>query len=423
MVFAHYMVCCPTADSGATVADYKNEIREAQIRGIDGFALNAGGWTHNEPFYKQRSLQMYEAARQLNTGFKLFISADYCCGLTSDETRDMVDTFRDHPNQLRVNGKPVLSTFAGEGSDLTNFIDQTFGTGANRKIVFVPYYYPRPDITELPGQSQVDEVFNNYPTLDGYFYFGAAGGGDQIAASSSLLAQKWVGAGKIYMAPLTPYYRAGGSNYRLFETMGMSALEQEWKSAIDNNATWVEFVTWNDWAESSYLAPFGAPAETKLWGGHWGQKMLSHTAYLDASRYYIDWFKTGKRPAITKDKLFYFYRLHPKALQALVQPSGDATLGRPANADALHESVFVSLFLKAPAQLTISSGDQQKTFALAAGVQDVEMPFAPGSQRFVLKRGKNIVFDKTGEHEISATDASSRFNYFAGQASAHSSAP
>jgi hypothetical protein len=72
--------------------------------------------------------------------------------------------------------------------------------------------------------------------------------------------------------------------------------------------------------------------------------------------------------------------------------------------------------LTAPAQLTLHSGATSKNFDLPAGVHHVSMPFAPGTQRFVLQRKGASIFDKTGEHEISATDGASRFNTFSGSA-------
>jgi hypothetical protein len=175
-------------------------------------------------------------------------------------------------------------------------------------------------------------------------------------------------------------------------------------------------VTWNDWGEDSYLAPFGPPEQTKFWDGHWGP-LLSHTAYLDASRYYIDWYKTGAPPRITQDALYYFYRLHPKSVPGIVKPDDKARkTGLPGGADKLQDTVFVTLFLTAPARLAIHSGETEKTFEVEAGVRHVELPFAPGKQRFVLKRGEQVLIDKTGEHEISGTDAWGNFNYFSGSA-------
>jgi len=417
-VFAHYMVCIPRAGGDATVEDYMAEMRDARRGGIDGFALNCGGWTEREPHYKARSSLIYEAARRLDGGFLLFFSADFATQLSLDEVADMVTTFGGHPNQFRWQGKPVLSTFAGEGADnahgrqVIEFLNARFPDGrGGRKVCFVPYFYPRPEITELPEERHATQVLSTFPDLDGFFYFGAAGTGDRIARCNERLAATWLGAGKVFMASVTPFYRGFGGNYRVYETQGFRGFAAEWESAIRSGATWVEIVTWNDWGEASYVAPFGKPADTQLWQGHWGP-MLSHEGFLDLTRYYAEWFRTGRAPAIQRDELFYAYRLHPREIQGRIKP-GEETLGRPAGADALEDSVFVTALLTAPARLTVHSGESSRTFDLGAGVQHAGMPFALGLQRFVLTRGGQTVVDHTGEHPITR-DAGSNFNVFAG---------
>ena len=115
----------------------------------------------------------------------------------------------------------------------------------------------------------------------------------------------------------------------------------------------------------------------------------------------------------------YFYRLHPKSLNARVAVQGeDMGEARPRGVEKLRDEVFVTLFLREAATLVLHSGDTQKTMKLRAGVHHASMPFAPGKQRFVLQRAGETLIDKTGEHEISASDSSTRFNYFAGSASA-----
>jgi hypothetical protein len=412
-VFAHYMVCIPTYGGDSKIADYQREIRDAQSAGIDGFALNCGGWSLREPHYKRRSQLIYQAAQELGTEFKLLISADYASGLTSEETRDMVETFRAHPNQFRHAGKPVLSTFAG-GAAQTDFIRKEF-TG-DRAICYVPFYYPTP-AAEMPKPAQVEQVFRDHGAgLDGFFHFGAAGTPEQIAESNRLLAQKWLGAGKLFMASVTPYYRGLGGNYRVYESRGFEGLAKQWEGAIRDNATWVEIVTWNDWGEASYVAPFGPADATNVWNGHWGP-MLSHAALLRASRYYIDWYKSGRPPKVEEDLIVYSFRTHAKGLSGVKKPGGtDASVARPGGADKLADDVFATLFLVAPARLTIHSGAVEKSFDVAAGVSHVSLPFAPGAQRFVLTRGGGAVIDKTAEQEVSATDARGNFNLFAGEA-------
>ena len=252
--------------------------------------------------------------------------------------------------------------------------------------------------------------------MDGFFHFGAAGTPAQIAGSNRLLAQRWLGAGKTFMAGVTPCYRGLGGNYRVYESRGFEGLAQQWEGAIRDQATWVEIVTWNDWGEASYVAPFGSTSDTRHWNNQWGP-MLSHSAYLDASRHFIAWFKNGSPPKITEDALYYFYRLHPKTLSGIKKPGGsNPAIARPGGADKLLDEVFMSAFLTAPARLTIHSGDTQKSFELVSGLSHVSTPFAPGRQRFVLTRGNETIIEKTGEREISATNAWGNFNTFAGEA-------
>ncbi len=418
-VFAHYMVCCPTAGGGATVADYKNEIQAAQARGLDGFALNCGGWDKGDgSIYKSRCVQIYEAARQMGTGFALFISMDYCCGNGLDETRDAIETFRNHPNQFTIGGKPVLSTFGGESRDPR--------TGQEKIALvhrlggfFVPYFFPK-TYAEHPSPSDIAQIVSDYADLDGYFYFGAVGDGDSISQANRRLAQAWHGAGKVFMADVAPYYRSFG---RLNETRGFTSMAQEWEGAIRDGANWVEITTWNDWNEKTYVAPFGSPSETKIWHGNdpgIGAINYSHVAYLDAGRYYIDWFKKGKPPEITQDRLFYFYRTEPKAAAGKQLAPGEIQRGLKtiSGADALEDNVYVTCFLTKPARLTIHSGDTSRAFIVPAGVQHITLPFSLGSQRFTLTRNGRVVLQKTGEHEIADRQGETRYNYFSGEAAA-----
>lgn len=158
----------------------------------------------------------------------------------------------------------------------------------------------------------MDQVFCDHSAVDGFFHFGAAGTPAQIAESNRLLARRWLGASKIFMAGVTSCYPGLGGNYRVYESRGFDGLAQQWEGAIRDQATWVEMVTWNDWGEASYVAPFGPSSETKFWNNHWGP-MLAHAAFLDTSRYFIAWYKNSTPPKITEGALYYFYRLHPKS--------------------------------------------------------------------------------------------------------------
>src|ERR1700692_2105877 len=104
------------ANSEVVLSSYQREIREAQAIGIDGFALNAGGW-FKEPRYIKRAAEMFEAAYRLNSNFKLMFSADMCCSNDAEDVEDMVRRFANSSRYASVyykrDGRYLLTTFAG----------------------------------------------------------------------------------------------------------------------------------------------------------------------------------------------------------------------------------------------------------------------------------------------------------------------
>src|SRR5580693_5035345 len=118
LVFAHYMLANQdtTADTPTgepNIAAYQREIQQAQSIGIDGFALNAGGWS-KEPRYIRRASEMFEAAYRLHSNFKLMFSADMCCSNDAADVMDMMRRFANNPRYSGVyfqyDGRFVLTT-------------------------------------------------------------------------------------------------------------------------------------------------------------------------------------------------------------------------------------------------------------------------------------------------------------------------
>jgi len=71
LVLCWYMVCF-----GNSGERYKQEIALAQRHGIAGFLLDVGAWNSNKN-YITSSERLYEAARQLDIGFKLAMAPEY----------------------------------------------------------------------------------------------------------------------------------------------------------------------------------------------------------------------------------------------------------------------------------------------------------------------------------------------------------
>ncbi|MCA7921153.1 glycoside hydrolase family 71 [Burkholderia cenocepacia] len=413
-VFAHYMVAWPRGGRAAGPEQYAAEMRDAMAAGIDGFALNCGGWHASEPYYKRRVDAIYDAADRFDGAFTLFVSAD---GDAQDELDDIVRTVRGRRSQLTVDGRPVLSAYALGGRDSAR-ARMLIETARRLNAYFVPHLFPHTGEREIDSDA-AEEIVERIGPADGYFYFGAAGAPAQLARSTRTLAPALRGAGKAFMASVTPYYRGlpQGTNYRAFETRGFAGMAEEWRAAIESGATWVQIVTWNDWAESTYVAPTGAARQASVYDARFGP-ILNHEGYLRASRHYIQWFKTGRPPPITRDELFFFYRLHPTVRdEAIADEWSASTYGPPRMpAGSLADRIFVCVFLTRPAWLTIVQQGRVDRRPVPAGIAFVDVPSVPGTPRFVIARGGRVVVDRPGELAVTAGDFSSQYGYYSGWA-------
>lgn len=414
MVFAHYMLTNQDyqGDSDPTqelkIAAYQREIREAQAMGIDGFALNAGGWLH-QPYYIRYAAQMFEAAVRLNSGFKLMFSADMCCGNGIDDLEDMMRRFAGNPRYapvyFRWQGAFVLTTFAGDKlgprawqklrDDLTAGANPSTHTeptaleaassapsNAPLKIFFVPAFFWG---GELPASASIRQAFDQWRSaIDGFFYWGIAGvpgsGGslDQLN-SSHAYAEILHSTGKLYMAPSCLQFW-GANAARYYEYSGAAGMRAMWMDAIRvTHPQWVEIITWNDFIEGTYISPIDDPNK------------YADANYLDASglplgirnyfpsrgataglvAFFIQWYKTGVEPAITRDQVYFFYRAQPLSADA-GKPSVTRKYGPIADA------VYITANLTEPADLRIASGPNSTVLHLRAGSSDAQAPILPG---------------------------------------------
>lgn len=407
-VFAHYMVCYATygdfgSDTNSTIAGYKREIQEAQAAGIDGFALNVNAYNDpNQMYYNNRIAMIYEAAEQLKTGFKLFFSVD-CFG--ESNIANMVETYGRRTNTFTYNGKIVLSAYGHNnvtskgwpGVEWTNAVLGRLGKDGY-PIFFVPFFFSDP-VREIPEPWCGSEVASNYSTIvNGLFCWTAAGLPNQLAPANSNYIRAVHGCGKLVMAGITPHYW-GSVQYslgrRYYETDGGEGLIMQWLSLIANQPDWVEICTWNDFNESTYVSPVDNPEayESQLQTPH----RYSHKGYLELSKRYIAWFKSGQQPAITNDAVYYFYRPHPENLTA----ANTNDTGASWRSGDIANQIYVTTVLAAPAQLEVMSGNLVTTNSVPAGINNSRAAFAPGAQLFALSRNGTNVLTAQGPNILS----------------------
>lgn len=97
----------------------------------------------------------YAAAAALGTNFKLFISFDFSAmGCDVNDIVDRVNQFASHPNQFRIDGRPMISSFTGRclgNSGWASLKAQTNG-------------YLMPFIEGIEGQ------FDSWTSLDSWYW-------------------------------------------------------------------------------------------------------------------------------------------------------------------------------------------------------------------------------------------------------------
>lgn len=404
MVFCHYMLYSFLYTDD--VAGFTKEIQLAQAHGIDAFALNTQVWDSD---YQTRADHLYDAADSLN--FKLFISADMNSNpptsLTLDNLTTMITRYRNRSSQLYYQGKQFFSTFAGRTAVYSPYSDSVStwrdgvinATGGN--VFFVPFFESSGD------QGDISYLLNLYnSTLDGLFAWEKSAWPYLTDANTPSDAvdvnyiQVCGAAGKVYMASMSPWFFNNVSvkgNYA-----GDGLWRTHWEQLITLKPALVEIVTWNDWAERSYVVsiPQGSsPSGSSYDVGY------THLAYLDlANRYYIPWYKTGQAPAIdsaSKEALYIFYYTQSKA--------GSQVNG----SDALEDRLYVTVLLFEEANVTLSSGSQNASFlGLQAGLRNVSMMFEQGQQSASVFRNGVEILAIAGALPISNAVSTYDFNVY-----------
>ena len=440
LVFAHYMLAnqdaiADTPSGEPNIASYQREIQKAQSIGIDGFALNAGGWS-KEPRYIRRASEMFEAAYRLHSNFKLMFSADMCCSNDAADVLDMLRRFANNPRYASLyfqhDGRFVLTTFAGDNkgpqfwqqlrSNLEHGTAPSLLTAPNAlsyvagvpisapiRIFLVPSFFWG---GELPAAGDIASGLGPYRhILDGAFYWGIAGAPglghapDQLP-SSAAYATTLHAAHKLYMAPIC--FQFWGANAgRYYEYSGFQGMRELWLQAIQTtHPEWVEIITWNDFIEGTYVSPIDDPAKypgandlgASVAPADTQHLFHSHRGVTDLLPYFITWYKTGHQPTLHNDTLFWAYR-------TVLSPEPSPAHGAPIKLfGPIANSLYITANLVAPADLTVTVGATTMTLALPAGSNDVQLPLTPGpAPRFTLTRNHVTLTQSTADDPITAT--------------------
>lgn len=344
------------------LADVVTEVREAKAAGIDGFtldilSLNGSNWV--------ASINLMKAADEVG-GFTIVPNLDVSAGMAQNSPDTIVRKLSQlyaYPSAEKFDdGDYMLSSFDAEAQSPAWWERLTTGLRTRG--------YPVKFIAVFLDASR-ENLVAFAPIVYGYGWWGvrtpkASEGSRDFAREAHELGRRWMEP--VVFQDARP--RAG----QYAEAGNTELLRDSWRRAISQQADYVQLVTWNDYSESTTFAP-------SLAHGH---------TLLDANRLYVQWFKRGTQPAITKDHLFITYRTQPHAAQTtsgimVMKP----TLGGAGMAP--RDTVEALTYLTAPAQVSVSVGGVTRTHEAPAGVSTFTTPLRAGSVSAAVVRGSRTV--------------------------------
>jgi hypothetical protein len=379
--------------------DAKDEIQLAARIGIDGFYLNL--WTDsdlNNGAVWTRVRTIVDAASQVGS-FDIVPNFDMTILNTGSQAGDQ-DTMLRILSKLkgysallkRPDGKFVVGLFnpnaQGRTASFYSTVKQRAATELGMSLYLVPVFLGTGSTT----------LFEEYRTVgDAYAGWGTAI--PTTAGYSGSLKTKAAGYGKPWIHPISSQdYRP--KDRAFWEARNSETLRSIWENVIADGMDQVQIVTWNDQHEHHNIRP----STGKQWPAY------------DMTAYYIQWFKTGTRPTIERDVLYYNHRIHNPSLVPTQQTSTNLAVCK-AGCPATNDVELVG-FLRSAGRLEITQGTttygEDKT---AGGVQVVKTAMAVGTPIFRLKRSGATVVQFQSMHSIVGSIAYQDLLYRAGSSS------
>ncbi|KAF8069900.1 glycosyl hydrolase family 71-domain-containing protein [Lyophyllum atratum] len=375
-----------------TQADWADDIRQIQAKGVDAVALNMGGDT----WQRTQVASAYAAAAQLGTNFKLFLSFDFTAmGCDVNDLVGRVNDFANHPNQFRVDGKVMISSFSGDCLGNAGWASLKAQTNA----------YLMPFIWGLEGH------FNEWPSLDTWYCWGCAWPTGNIDKNTDDDEYYMSQLGSRYGTTISPWMFTHYGYKNWYQRGDNWLLLTRWEQlmAMRDRLTFIELVSWI--LHNYNMGPIkGAQPDGTTWATG-----FPHTAWYDLSQYYITAFKTGSYPAITQDVIYYWARPHPAAATA----SSDA-LPKPDSWDWTPDTLWAVVFSTSTSTVTLTVGSSTQTFSnVAAGVTKLQIPLSPGKITVkMVKNGATTIQQTPSDYTYVTNPTLYNYNVYVGSAKA-----
>lgn len=381
----------PRPEPNWAVLDMGDEIRAAHDIGIDGFQFNIGS-VEPDSIYMTSLRNMLEAANAGPAEFKIVLSLDAL--ILKDASADLIAAavlqFAKNPSVARhSDGRLLLGAFAPEQwkTGRWKVVLQRLSAGGE-KIYFFPTFL------------DVAKTFEFIDLIDGASMWGV----DRLSEIRRLkrVAKQVKKAGKAWASVVWPQdFRP--KNRWFAESRNSELFRASWQAAMDVDSDAVNICTWNDYSEGSEIRP-----STRI-----------QYAFYDLASYYIAWFKSGTKPPITEDVLYYFHRIESTEAvgTGTAQPFRFSSGFVNRFSNPVCNDIELLAFLKEPGEIEIITAKGSNSLKAKSGITSFRIPLVSGKVSFRINRGDKTVLSVASAFEIRETSRYQNLLYHAGSSS------
>ncbi|MEB3980341.1 endo-1,3-alpha-glucanase family glycosylhydrolase [Mycobacterium sp. 663a-19] len=369
-------------------ADLETEIKQAKSVGIDGFAVDV---------LQARAAsdvvdRMLQAAASVGD-FSILTSADITGGelgaMSPNDFAADVAPYLQAPAAFRLpDGRSVLGAFAAEQRPPSWWVS-VLGILRDKfklAVAFVPTF---------------GDVADNLEAFASFSYgFSAWGGRDPRATtladtrrgSPVDVIQRTHRLGKLWMQPVA-FQDVRPRSATFWESDNGVTNRLAWRLAEQHDAEWVQLITWNDYSESTAMAP----------------SVVHGWRLLDMNAYDIATFKSGRPPGIVRDALYVSYRNQPVSARP-VYPQSSLMRVVPTSAPP-RDTIEVVAFARAPAQVFIRAGTQDHSCDVPAGRRICTFPLSLGPITTIMLRDGVVVATAHSNADVTDTPYTQDLQY------------
>ena len=348
------------------------EIRQAKSAGIDGWTLNLMSSSGQN---WDASINLMEAA-DAEGDFVVVPMVDGSSGFvdnTPAKAASLLSQLYAAGPAYEVDGEYLLSSFKAEGASVSWW---------SQVISILENEYRLPISFQAVFLSASDANMQAYASIaDGYGNWGARTERNSNARPDyDARAESY---GKTWMEPIAVQdVRFNASNWA--ESNNTATVRTQWSRAIEDKVDYVQIVTWNDYSESTHIAPSHAHG----------------SAFLDLTRYFTSWFHTGVAPKITSDEIVLTHRTQfvdakPSSSQKLM---GAPTLD--GNSTPARDTVEALVWLTSAATVNITVGGKTTSVSAPAGLSAHTVPLGLGTVSASVERSGSRTVSVTSPHAV-----------------------